>query len=59
MLIRWVWEHETGKIELQSAPNYVYFQNDGSEGYFVPFVSYFISFYFYHSFPAWCVNLVI
>lgn len=59
MLISWVWELETGKIELQWAPNYVYFQNDGSEEYSVPFVSYFIARYFYHFFPAWCVNLVI
>lgn len=56
MLISWVWEHETGKIELQWAPNYVYFQN---EEYLVPFVRYFLSGYFCHSFPAWCVNLVI
>lgn len=59
MLISWFEGRETGKIVLQWAPNYVDVQNDGSEEYLVPFVSYFISCHFSHSFPAWSVNLVI
>jgi len=59
MVISQVWKLETGKIELQWVPNYVYFQNDGSEEYLVPFVGYFLSCYFSLSFPAGCVNLVI
>lgn len=59
MLISWFGEHETGKIALQWVSNYVYVQNDGSEEYLVPFVSYFISCSLDHSFPAWCVHLVI
>lgn len=39
MLISWVCKLRTGKIEIQWAPNYVYFRNEGSEEYLVPFVS--------------------
>lgn len=39
MLISWVCERETGKIEMQWTPNYVYFHKEGSEEYLVPFVS--------------------
>lgn len=35
MLISWVWGHETGNIELQWVPNYVYFQNDDCEEYLI------------------------
>lgn len=58
MLISWFGGREIGEIVLQCAPNHVGVQNDGSEEYLVPFVSYFISCHFSHSFPAWCVNLV-